>query len=191
MVLESIDFEGIISDLESAGFYEVVLPFFLIFTIIFGILEKTNIFGKDSHKFNIVIALVAGFLMVRSTTLVSLMNRFLPNVSMFVLVIVAFLIVLGIFGIQSDKWGGGLLFVFFIIAIVGVVWGLGQAAEEEGIEWLPDWLDITQEDIEIIAGLAALLVVIWFLVAKKKSEQEYRFFKGFKDIGDALRGGQG
>lgn len=189
MVFENIDFINIISNLESAGFYEIVLPFFLVFTIIFGILEKTNIFGKESHKFNIVIALVFGFLIVRSTTLVALMNSFLPNVSMFVLVIVAFLIVLGIFGVQSDKWGGGLLFIFVIVGVVGVIWALGQAAEEEGISWMPDWLDFTQEDIEIIALIAAILVVMWFVVAKKKSEEEYRFFKGFKDIGDSFRGG--
>ncbi|MFH1210715.1 MAG: hypothetical protein V1645_02250 [archaeon] len=188
MVLENIDFVNIISDLESVGFYDVVLPFFLIFTIIFGILEKTSIFGKDSHKFNIVIALVAGFLMVRNDTLVALMNRFLPNVSMFVLVIIALLIVLGIFGIQSDKWGGGLLFVFFIIGLVGVIWALGNAAEEEGIAWLPDWLEITETDIQWIAFIAAGLIVFWLLVSKKKEGEDMRMYKGFKDIGDSLRG---
>jgi hypothetical protein len=189
MVFESIDFTEIISDLESIGLYDVILPFFLVFTVIFGILEKTNIFGKESHKFNIIIALVFGFLIVRSTTLVALMNRFLPNVSMFILVIIALLIVLGIFGIQSDKWGGGLLFVFFIIGLVGVIWALGNAAEEEGIEWLPYWMEITETDIEWIAGIAAFLIVFWLLVAKKKEGSEMRMYKGFQDIGDSLRGG--
>jgi hypothetical protein len=187
MVFENIDFGGIIANLESYGFYDVVLPFFLIFTIIFGILEKTKIFGKESHKFNVVIALVAGFLIVRETTLVALMNRFLPNVSMFVLVIIAFLIILGIFGIQSDKWGGGLLFICVIVGLVGVIWALGQAADEEGIQWMPDWLYLTQEDFEILAGVVILLVVIWFVVGQKKDEGSAKFYQGFKDIGDAFK----
>ncbi len=190
MVLENIDFSSLVSNLESTGFYEVVLPFFLIFTIIFGILEKTDIFGSNSHKFNIIIALVAGFLIIRNQTLVALMNSFLPNVSMFILIIIAFLIILGIFGVQSDKWGGGLLFVFMIVAVVGVIWGLTQAADQEGIQWLPDWLDITQEDIYIVGGVAGLLITLWFIVGKK-SQDEYRFFRGFRDIGDSLRGPPG
>ncbi len=190
MVLENIDFSSLVSNLESIGFYEVVLPFFLIFTIIFGILEKTRIFGQDSHKFNIIIALVTGFLVVRNQTLVALMNSFLPNVSMFVLIIIAFLIILGIFGVQSDKWTGGIMFVFMIIAVVGVIWGLTQAADQEGIQWLPDWLDITREDVYILGGVAALLIALWFIVGKK-TQEEYRFFKGFRDIGDALRGPPG
>ncbi|MFH1332151.1 MAG: hypothetical protein ABIH63_02600 [archaeon] len=188
MVLEDIDFSSIISDLESTGFYEVVLPFFLIFTIIFGILEKTKIFGEESHKFNIVIALVAGFLIVRSDTLVALINRFLPNVSMFILVIIAFLIILGIFGVQSDKWTGGLLFVFVIIAVVGVIWGLGQAAEEEGIQWLPDWLEITETDWKIIAFAAAGLILFFFIAGKSKTGEERKFYKSFQDIGKAFKG---
>lgn len=188
MVLEDIDFISIVADLESAGFYDIILPFFLIFAIIFGILEKVKIFGENSHKFNIVIALVTGFLIVRNVTLVALINRFLPNVSMFVLVIVAFLIVLGIFGVKSDTWGGGLLFIAAIVALIGVIWGLGQAAEEEGIQWLPYWLEITQQDIEWIAFIGGGLIVIWLIVGKSKTGQERKFFSGFQDIGNALRG---
>lgn len=190
MVLESINFGSIVSDLESAGFYEVLLPFMLVFTLIFGILEKINIFGQESHKLNVVIALVAGFLIVRETALVGLINRFLPNVSMFVIIIIGFLIVLGIFGIKSDNWGGGLLFVFVIVAVVGVIWGIKSAAEQEGVQWLPIWLDITERDLEIIGFVGAALVVMWFVIARKKTDQEYRFFKGFQDIGDAFRGGK-
>lgn len=188
MVFGGIDFASIIGDLEAMGLYEVLLPFLLIFTIIFGVLEKTNIFGKESHKFNVVIALVAGFLIIRQQTLVALMNRFLPNVSMFVLILIAFLIILGVFGIQSDKWGGGLLFIAIIIGVVGGIWALTEAADYEGLVWLPDWLYITQDDIWWLVGIVAFIAVIWFMVSRKKTEGEAKFFKGFKEMGDAFRG---
>lgn len=190
MVFENIDFRSIVSDLESAGLYDILLPFFLVFTIIFGILEKINIFGTDSHKLNIIIAMVIGFLMVRNDTLVRLMNSFLPNVSMFVIGIIAFLIILGIFGVKADTWGGGLLFIGVIVGLIGVLWSLAGAAEEEGIDWLPEWMDLTSADVKILAGVGAVLIAIWFAVSKKKNRSMGSdFLRGINSMGNAFKPG--
>lgn len=190
MVFESIDFRSIISDLESAGLYDILLPFFLVFTVIFGILEKISIFGKDSHKLNIIIAMVIGFLMVRNDTLVRLMNSFLPNVSMFVIAIVGFLIILGIFGVKADTWGGGLLFIGVIVGLIGVLWALSSAAEEEGIDWLPEWMDLTSSDVGILAVVGTILIAIWFIASKKNDRNMGSdFLKGINAMGNAFKPG--
>ena len=44
MVEQSV-FRGIIEFFEKIGIYDVVLPFLLVFTIVFAILEKTKVFG--------------------------------------------------------------------------------------------------------------------------------------------------
>ena len=44
--------------LESYGFTDALLPFLLIFTIVFAVLQKTNILGKDKKNFNVILALV-------------------------------------------------------------------------------------------------------------------------------------
>ena len=50
--------------LNDFGFYDVVLPFLLVFTIVFGVLEKTKLFGvtdkKPKQNINAMIAAKAG-----------------------------------------------------------------------------------------------------------------------------------
>ena len=38
---------GAVDFLQDFGFFDVVLPFLLVFTLVFGILEKTKIFGTE------------------------------------------------------------------------------------------------------------------------------------------------
>ena len=43
-------FGGAIEFLQEIGFYDVVLPFLLVFTVFFGVLEKTKIFGTEDKE---------------------------------------------------------------------------------------------------------------------------------------------
>ena len=43
-----VDFRAIIEKLGTIGFFDVVLPFLLIYVVIFGILEKSGIFSKST-----------------------------------------------------------------------------------------------------------------------------------------------
>ena len=52
--------------MENIGFTEVVLPFIFVFTIVFAILQKSKILGKDKKgnpkaNYNAMVALVIGF----------------------------------------------------------------------------------------------------------------------------------
>ena len=46
MVEESI-FRGVISFLNTLGVYDIILPFLLVFTLVFAILEKTKVLGTE------------------------------------------------------------------------------------------------------------------------------------------------
>ena len=69
-------FRGAIVFLEKLGVYDVVLPFLLVFTIIFAILEKTRILGVEKvggqdltkKNLNSIVAFVVAFLVIASTT---------------------------------------------------------------------------------------------------------------------------
>ena len=52
--------EDFIRAMESWGLTDVLLPFLLIFTVVFAVLQKTKLFGDDKRNFNVVIALVMG-----------------------------------------------------------------------------------------------------------------------------------
>ena len=53
-----------INTLESWGLTDVMLPFLLMFTLMFAILQKTKILGDDKKNFNTVVALVMSLLIV-------------------------------------------------------------------------------------------------------------------------------
>ena len=46
MAEESL-FRGVLSFFNDIGIYDVILPFLLIFTIVFAILEKTKVLGVE------------------------------------------------------------------------------------------------------------------------------------------------
>ena len=101
---ESI-FRGVIQFFGELGIYDIVLPFLLVFTIIFAILEKTKIFGlekvdgKETTKKNInaMVAIVIAFLVIASTKLVAVINEVMANVVLLLILAVSFLLLVGTF----------------------------------------------------------------------------------------------
>ena len=61
-----VDFYSLFYVLESSGFYEYVLPFFLVFVVIFAILEKTRILGgtqtKPATNLNMILSIILGLM---------------------------------------------------------------------------------------------------------------------------------
>ena len=88
--------------LQDFGFFTVVLPFLLVFTIIFGILEKTKIFGVEKDKqpkknLNSMIAFVIAFFVVAASNIVEVIQASLPWVSLVLIIIISFLLLTGVF----------------------------------------------------------------------------------------------
>ena len=54
MAFQSMELRGFIQTLESWGLTDVLLPFLLVFTIIFAILQKSNILGEGKKNFNVI-----------------------------------------------------------------------------------------------------------------------------------------
>jgi len=92
------DFYSLMAELQAMGVYDYLLPFLLIFTIIFAILEKLMIFGKEhgtekpKTNINLVISLILGLLVVSQPEITYIINSFLPKVSLFILVSLMFLV---------------------------------------------------------------------------------------------------
>ena len=113
--------------LESWGMLDVMLPFLLIFTVVFAVLQKANIFGQDSKRFNVIIALVLAMVFVIPHIIgtypsgqdpVVIINNFLPDVAMVLIAIIMVLMLSGVFGYHtSDNTSGWILFIAFAVVI--------------------------------------------------------------------------
>jgi archaellum biogenesis protein FlaJ (TadC family) len=105
-----------INFLVKLGVYDVILPFLLVFVLVFALLEKTKVLGteitKDSKgerydvtkkSLNSMVAFVTGFFVVASTQLVAVINQTLSQVFLLLLLMVCFLMVWGVFHEQKKE----------------------------------------------------------------------------------------
>lgn len=180
--------EDVILNLESWGVVDVLLPFLLVFTIIFAILQKSKILGQDRKNMNIIIAVVMGLLVViphitgsypAGADVVDIMNAALPNISLVLVAIVALLLLLGIFGAElSGKVSGGIV----AAAIIGVLYIFGAAAG-----WWGDWdwvVGVFGEDaIAVAIIIVVFAAIIWYITKEEGSEVPGRnLFRGLEDL---------
>ncbi|MFC1691116.1 hypothetical protein ACFL0W_02940 [Nanoarchaeota archaeon] len=117
--------------LEDLGIYRVVLPFLLIFTIIFAVLEKTRIFGVDTiegieyskKNINSIIAFVIAFVVIASSEIVFAINASLAKIILLLMLSFSFLLLIGVFYENDEEVAleGRWKLLFMLIMFVGVV----------------------------------------------------------------------
>src|SRR3989338_5149683 len=151
MVQETV-FGNVIQFLERLGVYDVILPFILVFTIVFAIFEKTKIFGTEDvegvktakKNLNAMIAFVIAFLVIASAQLVAIINKSLANIVLLLLISVCFLLLIGSFFSEKEevKLIGGWRTFFMIVMLIGVVLiFLAAITTSSGKSWLQVIID--------------------------------------------------
>lgn len=176
MATSSFNFSDFITQLDKMGFYDVALPFLLVFTIVFAVLQKVQIFGDKSKNFNAVIALVMAFLVVRSTAIVETMNLFLPKVSLISVVIICALLLVGLLlGKTSSGFTGILGGLGMILALVALGWSFFGSSDALGFE-LPSWLDMSSADTNFWIGMIVIVLLMWFITSDS-SDKDNSFGK--------------
>jgi len=167
-------FQDVMVQLESFGLMDVLIPFLLIFTVVFAALRQTKILG-DEKKFHVIIALAMAFAVVvphvlgkypAGKDIVVIINQALPNVSVVLIAILMVLIILGIFGANINLAGspvGGWMIVVAVV-VVGIIFG--NAA---GWFQLPGWLNFMAEPTT--RAFIIILLIFGVIIAFITSEQ--------------------
>ena len=87
--------------LEQFGFFQVMLPILLVFAIFYGVLLKTEMFGKNTddkaRQISSVVAFASAFFVVASTDVVDAINVLLPQASLLLVLAVLFLLMIQLF----------------------------------------------------------------------------------------------
>jgi len=133
--------------LDKLGVYEVVIPFLLVFTTVYAILEKSKVFGLEEisgvmvtrKNLNSMFAFVTAFLVIASTQLVAAINEAIANMVLLLLLAITFLILVGTFHTGTDefKLADGYVTVFSLIFFVGIVLIFLHAIKTaDGTPWL-------------------------------------------------------
>mgnify|MGYP006280500357 CR=1 FL=1 len=174
--------------LDMWGVREVLLPFFLVFVIVYAILQKAKPLGKNSKKFNVIIALVMGFAVIfphylergGSYDIVPIINRALPHVGIILIAIVMLMLILGLLGSRVKLGNNSLSGWVMVVALIIVIYIFGSAA---GWWWgLPWWLDNPQT-IAVVITILVFAIVIGFITSdEKKEEDKKKFGKGISEL---------
>ncbi len=188
-MVEGSAFRGIVGFLGEIGVYDVILPFILVFTIVFAILEKTKILGLEKidgkeytkKNLNSMVALSVAFLVIASTKLVSIINEVLANVVLLLILALCFLLLVGVF--MGDKeftlkdFPGWLKFfmVMMFIGIVGIFLNsfTYTAADGKTYTWLQVGLSVFQHwDAGWAATIIFVLIILLFMwfITKEPSQ---------------------
>jgi hypothetical protein len=112
--------------LQSGLFMNLILPFLLIFTVIFAILEKSEILGKGKKQVDALVALAVGLIVVAFGNYVDIIGKMTAFLGVAVVVILVFLILTAIFYPQGGfklednvkKAGMGIAAVAVVIALL-------------------------------------------------------------------------
>ena len=105
-------------------FVEIILPFILVFVVIFAILQKTKILGDGKKQIDAMIALVMGLIVVSFSYATGIIISLIPFLAVGTVVILVFMLLYGMAFVEKDKkfdlprWVRGSI---GILAAVGVI----------------------------------------------------------------------
>lgn len=201
-----VTFRDLFISLESLGLTDVLLPFVLVFTIVYAVAHKVELLGKNK-KFHIVLAMIMGFVLVIGHVKygtsnpndgrlingmpdgVEVINNSLPSISVIAVAIIMLLLMLGLWGGNSKHLGATLGGWIGIFSFGTIIYIFGASAG-----WWPLGL-LQYVDADTMALLLIVLVfgvIIWF-VTKDDSEAKKASHVSdlFSDFGKLFGGGGG
>ncbi|HUW44102.1 MAG TPA: hypothetical protein VMV95_04040 [Bacillota bacterium] len=114
-------------------FTRFALPFLLIFFIVFGILEKTKLFGADKKQLNALIAFVIGLIVIGAASPTLMISNLILFLTVGIVVLFVALLLWGFVtgeeGLKFEKMPKMLKLLIGVVIIVAVIiallWVLG------------------------------------------------------------------
>lgn len=145
----------ILNKWQTGGIFDYVLPFLLIFSVVFGILESTKILGKQKGV-HVIVALVIGLLSLRFGFVQQFFGELFPRLAVGIAVVLALLILTGLFIAKEETryWLWGLAAISVIVLLIVLVGSF------EGAGWLGYYGGYIGDYAELIVGAVLLIGVI-------------------------------
>jgi len=140
----------ILNQWQTAGVFDYILPFLLIFSVVFGILASTNILGKQKGV-NVIVSLVVGLLALRLGFVQLFFAQIFPRLGVGIGVILALLILTGLFVNKKEArywmWG--------IAGVAVLIWLFVLVNSFQSVGWLGIYGGYVGDYAGLIIGLVA------------------------------------
>ncbi len=190
---------GIITFLSRFGFIDVIIPFLLIFTILYAVLRKTEAISKEKN-IQVVLAVLLSAIAVLPHVLasvgrqiippqydfVNIMYRVMPEVSILIVGIVLMLIVLGLF-LGDVKIAGtpfGAYGTMIAIVILIAIFALNIFKVDFNKYQVLGRILTPQNQAVLIIMLIFAVIVMWVIHEPNPEKKGWdNFVNVFKEIG--------
>ena len=152
---------------EQFGFFSYLLPFLLLFALIFGILNQIKLF-QDNKSINAIIALSVGLMALQFDFVPVFFSEIFPRLGVGLAILLVLLILGGMF---VDPSKGGIMYTLLgigvVIAIIVLVNTAGAIGWYSGYWWYQNW--------QFVAGVVFILVVISIIVGASSSKSSTKY----------------
>ena len=142
---------------------ETLLPFLLVFTIMFAILQKTEILGKGKRQIDSLVSLAIGLIVIAFGQATGIIVNLIPILAVTAVVLLVFMLLYGMVFAEGrfdmNKYlKGGIGIVVGIVVIVSVLVLTG------GLDYITDFYYRT-EGSGLMANIIVIAVVIGAVIA--------------------------
>lgn len=150
---------------QDLGVFEFLLPFMLVFAIVFGILTQAKILGENKAV-NATIALAIGLFAILFPQARLFFAHISSNMAIGVVVLLAAIIMVGLFANLSDKksgWSVGMAVFGGLIALVVILVSLSSNNFIGGFWWWSVYWP------HIVVGLVVIGAIVAIVATSKKA----------------------
>jgi len=143
-------------------FIEVVLPFVLMFVVIYAILQKTKILG-ESRQIDSIVSFVFALIFVAVPFAAGITTKIIPVIGVFIVVILVFLLMWGFIGGQVTPVNKGIRIAAGILMLVTLIITVLWATDflDEVLSWfkLP-FADKLISSLVLVVFIAAIFAIV-------------------------------
>ncbi len=164
--MATFDIATLLNEFEQIGVFDYMLPFLLIFAVVFGILTATNVFGGNKGV-SLIIALVIGAMAIRLGYVQAFFTEVFPRFGIAVATLLVIVILAAVFIPNQHKKGWAIGFaigggVFGLIAVINAF----SALDWFGSTWVNDNLSL------LIGSLLLIILIIAIFTYPLKNEDK-------------------
>lgn len=170
-----------LNNLAQAGFFSYVLPFLLIFALVFGILTRMGLF-KENKAVTAIIALAVGLMAITQPIVPQFFSQIFPNLGIGLSIILVILILIGLF---TDPTKPGLMYTLLGISALVAIVVIAQSSGTTGSniwQWIQDNIGSSLGTILILVFAVIVVAAVINHGKPKKEPGAYQPY-GFLPVG--------
>lgn len=117
--------------LKAIGAFRVIFPFMLIFSVVFGTLERTKVFGDDASDVNALVAFSIAILFIGMGSAVGTLSSFVPLVGLLSVFVISLIMIIALFYddvsklMEETNWKWVVIAVVMGWLIIGLLYAMG------------------------------------------------------------------